>query len=171
MSSHALDYIKREITEYLRQNPQDANELLSSVALGMTQYKQKVQEERKGQMQNCVGMLYSLIKKKSFSKIGLACVLPSLFITFPKAKITGHSGTDVEIQNRLIVACKQHLSENELRLLCLKLLREGIDSKEIIDDFEYIRVHCDIEDEYEDLILNVMDAVVGWCSPHRKLVA
>ena len=60
MSVHALEYIKRQITEYLRQNPQDANELLSSVALGMTQYKQKVQEERKGQMQNWVGMLYSL---------------------------------------------------------------------------------------------------------------
>lgn len=46
MSTHALDYIKREITEYLRQNQQDANEILASVALGMTQYKQKVQEER-----------------------------------------------------------------------------------------------------------------------------
>ena len=39
MSTYALEYIKREITEYLRHNPQDANELLSSVSLGMTQYK------------------------------------------------------------------------------------------------------------------------------------
>jgi len=108
MSTHALDYIKREITEYLRQNPQDANELLASVALGMTQYKQKVQEVRKGQMQNCVGMLYSLIKKKSFSKMELACVLPSLFITFPKAKITGHSGTDVEILQKYLDGVKSY---------------------------------------------------------------
>ena len=108
MSAHALEYIKREITEYLRHNPQDANELLSSVALGMTQYKQKVQEERKGQMQNCVGMLYSLIKKKSFSKMELACVLPSLFITFPKAKITGHSQKDVEILQMFLDGVKSY---------------------------------------------------------------
>jgi hypothetical protein len=108
MSVHALDYIKRQITEYLRQNPQDANELLSSVALGMTQYKQKVQEERKGQMQNCVGMLYSLIKKKSFSKMELACVLPSLFITFPKAKITGHSQKGVEILQEYLDGVKSY---------------------------------------------------------------
>jgi hypothetical protein len=113
MSAHALDYIKREITEYLRQNPQDANELLSSVALGMTQYKQKVQEERKGQMQNCVGMLYSLIKKKSFSKMELACILPSLFINFPKAKITGHSRTDVEILQKYLDGVKSYYGASE----------------------------------------------------------
>ena len=113
MSQHALDYIKRQITEYLRQNPQDANELLSSVALGMTQYKQNVQEERKGQMQNSVGMLYSLIKKKSFSKMELACVLPSLFITFPKAKITGHSGTDVEILQKYLDGIKSYYGASE----------------------------------------------------------
>ena len=108
MSTHALDYIKRQITEYLRQNPQDTDELLSSVALCMTQYKQKVQEERKGQMQNTVGMLYSLIKKKSFSKTELACVLPSLFINFPKAKITGHSGTDVKILQKYLDGVKSY---------------------------------------------------------------
>ena len=97
MSQHTLDYIKRQITEYLRQNPQDANELLASVALGMTQYKQRVQEEREGQMQNCVGMLYSLIKKKSFSRTDLACILPSLFIALPRAKITKQEGRHFDI--------------------------------------------------------------------------
>lgn len=120
MSAHALDYIKRQITEYLRQNPQDANELLSSVALGMTQYKQKVQEERKGQMQNCVGMLYSLIKKKSFSKMELACVLPSLFINFPKAKITWHSQKDVEILQMYLDGVNEHygMSEKDFNYYC-----------------------------------------------------
>ena len=113
MSQHTLDYIKRQITEYLRQNPQDANELLASVALGMTQYKQRVQEERKGQMQNSVGMLYSLIKKRSFSKMELACILPSLFINFPKARITGHSGTDVEILQKYLVGVNEHYGMSE----------------------------------------------------------
>ena len=108
MSQHALDYIKRQITEYLRQNPQDANELLSSVALGMTQYKQKVQEERKGQMQNCVGMLYSLIKKKSFSKMELACVLPSLFIAIPRAKITNQGDRHFKILQLFLDGVKSY---------------------------------------------------------------
>lgn len=113
MSQHTTEHLVREITQYLKHCPEAANELLGAVAVGMTQYKQKVQEERKGQMQNCVGMLYSLIKKKSFSKMELACVLPSLFITFPKAKITGHSGTDVEILQKYLDGVKSYYGASE----------------------------------------------------------
>ena len=108
MSQHALDYIKREITEYLRHNPQDANELLASVALGMTQYKQKVQEARKGQMQNTVYMLYSVINKKSFSKTDLACILPSLFIALPTAKITNQGGRHFDILQKFLYGVKNY---------------------------------------------------------------
>jgi hypothetical protein len=38
----------------------------------------------------------------------LACVLPSLFINFPKAKITGHSGTDVEILQKYLDGVKSY---------------------------------------------------------------
>lgn len=138
MSTHALDYIKRQITEYLRQNPQDANELLSSVALGMTQYKQKVQEERKGQMQNSVGMLYSLIKKKSFSKMELACVLPSLFITFPKAKITGHSGTDVEVLQKYLDGVKSYYGASSDDFYKYKEWIRGCHSAEMAEWFDEI---------------------------------
>lgn len=113
MSQHTTEYLVREIIQYLKHCPEEANELLAAVAVGMTQYKQKVQEERKGQMQNCVGMLYSLIKKKSFSKMELACVLPSLFINFPKAKITGHSGTDVEILQKYLDGVKSYYGASE----------------------------------------------------------
>lgn len=113
MSQNALDHIKQKITEYLRQNPQDANELLGAVAVGMTQYKQKVQEERKGQMRDSVGMLYSLIKKKSFSKMDLACVLPSLFISFPKAKVAGNSQKDVEILRMFLDGVKSYYGASE----------------------------------------------------------
>ena len=113
MSTHTLDYIKRQIAEYLRHNPQDANELLASVALGMTQYKQKVQEERKGQMQNSVGMLYAVVTKKKFNRMDLACILPSLFIALPKARITGHSGTDVEILQKYLDGVKSYYGASE----------------------------------------------------------
>lgn len=83
MSQHSLEYIKREITEYLRQNPQDANELLASVALGMTQYKHAVLAARNIQTVNSVSMLSSLITKKKFTRTDLACILPALFISMP----------------------------------------------------------------------------------------
>ena len=83
MSAHALDYIKREITEYLRQNPQDANELLASVALGMTQYKHDVLAARNIQTVNSLSMVYTVITKKKFTRTDLACILPSLFIAMP----------------------------------------------------------------------------------------
>ena len=136
MSVHALEYIKRQITEYLRQNPQDANELLSSVALGMTQYKQKVQEERKGQMQNCVGMLYSVINKKSFSKTELACVLPSLFITFPEAKITGHSQKDVEILQMFLDGVKSYYGASSDDFYKYKGWVESCHGKEMAEWFD-----------------------------------
>jgi|DEB19_MinimDraft_2_1074335.scaffolds.fasta_scaffold82866_1 hypothetical protein len=102
MSAHALDFIKREITEYLRHNPQDANELLVSVALGMTQYRQAVQEERKMQTLNSISKLYSILNKKVFNSIDLACILPSLFLTFKNSKITGHSVFDIKILKRYL---------------------------------------------------------------------
>jgi len=132
MSAHALDYIKRQ----MRQNPQDANELLASVALGMTQYKQKVQEERKGQMQNCVGMLYSLIKKKSFSRTDLACILPSLFIALPKAKITGHSGTDVEILQKYLDGIKSYYGASSDDFYKYKELVMACHGAEVSDWFD-----------------------------------
>lgn len=113
MSQHTTEYLVREITKYLKHSPEAANELLAAVAEGMTQFRLGVQQERQGQMQNCVGMLYSLIKKKSFSKMELACVLPSLFITFPKAKITGHSGTDVEILQKYLDGVNEHYGMSE----------------------------------------------------------
>ena len=113
MSAHALDYIKRQITEYLRHNPQDANELLASVALGMTQYKHGVLAARNIQTVNSLSMVYSVITKKKLTRTELACVLPSLFITFPKAKITGHSGTDVEILQKYLDGVKSYYGASE----------------------------------------------------------
>ena len=108
MSQHTTEYLVREITQYLKHSPEAANELLAAVAEGMTQFRLGVQQERQGQMQNSVGMLYCLVNKKVFNRTDLACVLPSLFITFPKAKITGHSGTDVEILQKYLDGVKSY---------------------------------------------------------------
>ncbi len=136
MSAHALEYIKREITEYLRHNPQDANELLSSVALGMTQYKQKVQEERKGQMQNCVGMLYSVINKKSFSKTDLACILPSLFIALPTAKITNQGDRHAKVLRMFLDGVKSYYGASSDDFYKYKGWVESCHGKEMAEWFD-----------------------------------
>lgn len=144
MSQHALDYIKREITEYLRQNPQDANELLSSVALGMTQYKQKVQEERKGQMQNCVGMLYSVINKKSFSKTDLACILPSLFIALPTAKITNQGDRHAKVLRMFLDGVKSYYGASEDDFYKYRDWVESCHGKEMAEWFEDLTDNAEI---------------------------
>jgi len=108
MSQHTTEYLVREITKYLKHSPEAANELLAAVAEGMTQFRLGVQQERQGQMQNSVGMLYAVVTKKKFNRMDLACVLPSLFITFPKAKITGHGGTDVEVLQKYLDGVKSY---------------------------------------------------------------
>ena len=113
MSQHTTEYLVREITKYLKHSPEAANDLLAAVAEGMTQFRLGVQQERQGQMQNSIGMLYCLVNKKVFNRTDLACILPSLFIALPKAKITGHSGTDVEILQKYLDGVKSYYGASE----------------------------------------------------------
>lgn len=64
-----------------------------------------------------------------------------------------------------ILSCN---NENELRILCSTLLRQGISNKQLLNYFEELRMYnsdIGVEDEW----LNVMDALDGWCSNHYKL--
>ena len=108
MSQHTTEYLVREITQYLKHCPEAANELLAAVAEGMRYYKHDVLAARNIQTVNSLSMVYTVITKKKFTRTDLACVLPSLFITFPKAKITGHSGTGVEILQMFLDGVKSY---------------------------------------------------------------
>mgnify|MGYP003421926805 FL=1 len=113
MSQHTTEYLVREITQYLKHCPEAANELLAAVAEGMRYYKHDVLAARNIQTVNNLSMVYSVITKKKLTRTELACVLPSLFITFPKAKITGHSGTDVEILQKYLDGVKSYYGASE----------------------------------------------------------
>jgi hypothetical protein len=60
-----------------------------------------------------------------------------------------------------------------LRSLALRLASEGYDRDAIIDVFEKARqqLRSDDRESDEDAVMDVMDFVVGWCSPHMKLPA
>ena len=113
MSQHTTEYLVREITQYLKHCPEAANELLAAVAEGMRYYKHDVLAARNIQTVNSLSMVYTVITKKKFPRTDLACVLPSLFITFPKAKITGHGGTDVEILQKYLDGVKGYYGASE----------------------------------------------------------
>ena len=113
MSQYTTEYLVREIKQYLKHSPEAANELLAAVAEGMTQFRLGVQQERQGQMQNSVGMLYCLVNKKVFNRTDLACVLPSLFIAFRKGSIKGHGENDIKVLQRYLNGVNEHYGMSE----------------------------------------------------------
>jgi hypothetical protein len=61
----------------------------------------------------------------------------------------------------------------ELRALAQRLLSEGQQQTALLDRFEAAR--ADLRragrDADEDAVLDVMDFLVGWCSPHMRLTS
>jgi alkylated DNA nucleotide flippase Atl1 len=62
-------------------------------------------------------------------------------------------------------ALKQKMPIRKLRYLCKKCIDSGNDKEIILNEFELFRSNIAIEDTYEETILDVMDALTGWCSP------
>ncbi len=59
-----------------------------------------------------------------------------------------------------------------LREEAAELLRSGYPRAELIDDLEHLRLLLRRRwgrENLEDEVLEVMDFVTGWCSPHMKL--
>jgi hypothetical protein len=59
----------------------------------------------------------------------------------------------------------------ELRHLAVQLLSKGQDQTAILAVFEKVRqeLRQGNRGQEEDVIMEVMDCLVGWCSPHMKL--
>ena len=60
-----------------------------------------------------------------------------------------------------------------LRSLVLELSAEGRDKKKILKIFEEQRKRLRLanRESAEDAVMDVMDFLVGWCSPHVKLLS
>jgi hypothetical protein len=58
-----------------------------------------------------------------------------------------------------------------LRDFAREKLSQGYPREQLLDDFEYIRAELrDSDDEpREDAVMDVMDFLYGWCSPHMRL--
>lgn len=58
-----------------------------------------------------------------------------------------------------------------LRDVARDALAQGYEKDALIEDFESMRARLDEqgEEEREDAVMEVMDFLYGWCSPHMKL--
>lgn len=59
----------------------------------------------------------------------------------------------------------------ELRKIAQRLLDEGIHSDAVLHEFEQVRrmLRAADREEDEDAVMDVMDFLMGWCSPHLRL--
>jgi hypothetical protein len=75
------------------------------------------------------------------------------------------------IDQRIELALKSDEPVLELRNLAQRLLVEGETREAVLDLFERARQQLRTTDQEtkEEAVMDVMDFLVGWCSPHMKL--
>jgi len=65
-------------------------------------------------------------------------------------------------------ALQQSSPIEKLEQIVKDLLNKGYSKDNILAEFEYFRKKTTNED-YEDIVLDVMDFITGWCSPHKRI--
>jgi hypothetical protein len=60
---------------------------------------------------------------------------------------------------------------HELRALALRLSSQGYDRTALVEKFEAVRQQLRLADREadEDAVMDVLDFLTGWCSPHMRL--
>ena len=77
----------------------------------------------------------------------------------------------MKVETKFESALKAAEPLTELRSVVRELLADGHAREELSDDLERLRVELRGvgRDDEEDVVLEVMDFLVGWCSPQMKL--
>jgi hypothetical protein len=75
------------------------------------------------------------------------------------------------IDERIEQALRSIAPVNELRNMAQHLLAKGNTREAVIELFEHARQHLrdTNREQDEDAVMDVMDILVGWCSPHMLL--
>ena len=75
-----------------------------------------------------------------------------------------------ELDQRLETALRQAQPMEAAYRLAVSLKSEGLTQEQVHSVFDAARVrHEPDDDEKYDAVLDVMDFIVGWCSPGRRL--
>ena len=77
----------------------------------------------------------------------------------------------MSIQEQLDEALRSERPIWRLRDVVQSLLAQGQEREAVVAELEHFRcfLHAMGRDEDEDIVLEVMDFLVGWSSPHMKL--
>lgn len=75
------------------------------------------------------------------------------------------------VQDKFEEALCHPKASEQLRALALELAAQGQTQQQVYDVFEQFRAYLrETEREAdEDMIMDVMDCISGWCSPHARL--
>ena len=68
----------------------------------------------------------------------------------------------------LTEALQQSRPMEKLEKIAKDLLGKGCSKENILAEFEYFRETMTDED-YEEVVLDMMDFLTGWCSPHKRI--
>jgi DNA-binding response OmpR family regulator len=87
--------------------------------------------------------------------------------------LTLSEGVFMAIDSRIQAALQKPNSLDELRSMVDALLRQGQSRDTVLALLEQSRRQLNSEgrDAEEDVVMDVMDFLTGWCSPHMKLPA
>lgn len=69
----------------------------------------------------------------------------------------------------LVQAVVETRSMEGLRVAARDLLRAGVPAETLVEDLEAVR--STVPTELEDVVLDVMDLLAGWCAPTARLTA
>ncbi|CAK2157165.1 conserved hypothetical protein [Vibrio crassostreae] len=75
----------------------------------------------------------------------------------------------VKVNRPILAAIKHQADEDALRDLCVTLVSNGETSLSLYDEFVEICKTQELDEDYENVIFDVMDALSGWCSPAYSL--
>lgn len=70
----------------------------------------------------------------------------------------------IKVNKQILAAIKHQANEDALRELCVTLVNNGETSLSLYDEFVEICKTQELDEDYEDVIFDVMDALSGWCS-------
>jgi hypothetical protein len=68
-------------------------------------------------------------------------------------------------------ALQQSSPMEKLEKIVKDLLSKGYSKESILAEFERFRaeIGTTTDEDYEDIVLDMMDFITGWCSPHKRL--
>jgi len=140
MNINYKEDLKEQLFKYLSEYPEDSPEFLDTISNAMKNYKRKITVERSKKAGDCFNIHSGwILDSKSFIKLPhnykFTFLIDTIFLMFPKGKVTGHSSSEADLFYYFVELIKQKESIDYNWMLQAK-------GKEIVDWFkELIRIN------------------------------